>query len=251
MGQKLLKFDGTPADLNDLEDVVISNPADFDTVIRLGSQWINLNISNLFLSAFSLKTVVKDNSYTAVVNTINIINSQEVSNININLPASPTIGDRLLFIDYKNSSPQTTSIDSWANVNVNLLAPTNYYITGRPNIRLSQPKVYSFLFSTGNNWIDLTAQGDNILTINASPYAVDAAYLGATLANSLATTTLDLQAIDYYKGFYINFINLANSPTVNLTTTLPIQYANNNTALLSTQYLETKLLNIGSQWIVS
>lgn len=253
MPQKLLRFDSTPSTLDVLGDVVIDNPQDFDILVRLGTLWKNKNISSVFLSAFSLKASTYDDNFTAITNSINIVNTDN-NPVNCNLPLDPELGDRLIFVDFNTNSPQNEDITGWGQNAVTLLPPFNTYVEGRPTAVLNNDRGYfEFMYMPGNNWVNiLRSPKDDIQIIETTPYTVFPMLIGSTVVYTGAqgAFTMDITPLEDAGGHYFNFINLS-SQNVTLTTTNTIRYSNNDSNLLSVQYRSSKILYLGTDWVVT
>lgn len=253
MGQRLLSFDSTPEALFDLTDVNIDDVQDWDTIVRLGNFWVNKNINDVFLSAFSLKASVYEDNFTALTNSINIVNTNDRL-VNVNLPQNPEIGDRLMFIDFNSNSPQNQNLTGWGLNKVTLLAPFNTFIEGRPFAELDDDRgAYHFMFMPGNNWVNILRSPKEIIkTVAQNAYTllgIDQATL-IIYTGVAGTLTLDITPLEDAVGNYFKFMNLS-SQQVNLTAGKTVRYSNNTNTLLSVQYRESKILNIGSDWIVT
>lgn len=183
MAQRLIGY-RTGFNLDDLSDTTITAPEDFHIIMRSGGVWRNFPIDSTIVSAFSLKTQVKDANFTAESNTIYIVNTSN-GPITALMPPAPQVGDRLMFIDAKSNVAGSNNI-GWGTNPFTLVANINSYVEGNPSQTYTLDRdCIHFIYNVGDNWAYTTP-----IVKQANEISAGTARIATTSEVSIGTSDL-------------------------------------------------------------
>jgi hypothetical protein len=200
MSQKLIGYYDNS--LDSLTDVTITDPMDFDVLIKLGSHWSNLNLKDTILSIFTLNTEVKSSDFVAKSNMIYIVNTKD-NPVTALLPAERVVGDRIIFVDaFKPNAEASQCNIGWGSNALTIVAHTNSTLEGEPlhNFTITGDSVH-LLYSSCDNWTFMTpaVRAATELIAGIARLATEVEALAGTNDNTIITPLKLLTVLEQWR----------------------------------------------------